>query len=117
MVVIGFHFGGHWISDGRSARCFSMYLALPKLIEIMSCSTAVPLKLENVKNENIYTNEGPIHSAFLHAFTFLDTKHELQLIYLLSFGATWSIWGPVLAPTGFVTGPQIDKFSKKLNKI
>ena len=29
------------------------------------------------------------------------------------FGATWSIWGPIWAPTGFWRGPQIDNFRIK----
>ena len=32
-VDFGSHFGAHWISEGRSAGRFSMYLALPQKIE------------------------------------------------------------------------------------
>ena len=29
LLFLGIPFGGHWISEGPSARCLSMYLALP----------------------------------------------------------------------------------------
>ena len=61
----GLPLGGHWISEGRSAKCFSMYLAVPKSIDIFLFLTAVPLKFEYSKNET------PIHSPFLHVFTFV----------------------------------------------
>ena len=31
--LVGFPFGGHWISEGPSARCFLMYLALSKKVK------------------------------------------------------------------------------------
>ena len=33
LVDVGSHFDAHQISEGRSARCFSMYLALPQQVE------------------------------------------------------------------------------------
>ena len=52
LILFGFPFGGHYISEDPSARCFSMYLTLAKQMN-KSCFflTAVPLNLKKEKEK------------------------------------------------------------------
>ena len=90
LVDFGCHFGAHWMSEGRSAWCFSIYLALPNKwtnhVFFDSCAA------------KIWKYEGPVHLVFLHLSAFFLTKsYACQTICVWPFWRhlvdSWSCFG------------------------
>ena len=53
-------------------------------------------------NEEHKQNEGPIHLAFLNVLALFESAFNVEGdAFSELFGATWSIWGAVMAHTGF----------------
>ena len=91
------HSGARWISNGRSAMCFSMYLAQQQKLEtsfIFKQLYRLNWRMQN--NEEHRQNEGPIHLAFLRVLALSGLQrgenNTKTLVPILS---------SILAPTGF----------------